>query len=192
MGKNGSCAGEDHQPRVRTLRQGHGRRQQALRLQLEHAGNHAKQGPILPVQGHGEHDARIPCSPMDQLGHPGLAVQQGLLQGIADRRLKVGHLLEPAVLQVHPHLAIAARHQHGIEKLHCGQPLLQQPLQGGGQVQHVGCNPGGHRPQHLLALLDFAGQQPGEHLYLIVLLVHQPSHGLLARGPGEQPARHAP
>jgi hypothetical protein len=188
VGNNGAALGKDQQPGIRPLRQRQGRREQALRLQAQHACHHAQQGAVAAVQGHGQHDAGVVHPTLQQLRDMRFAIAQGALQGLPHLGFHLSVALKPSLVQVHAHLAVHTRHQHGVKELHGGQPVLQQPFQRGGQIHHVGGDAGRHGAQHLLALLDLARQQPGKHLDFVVLLRLQALDEVVTRGTRHQPA----
>ena len=124
-----AIAREHHQARVAALGRCHGGGQQPLGLQPQRPSHHPQHSAITSQQGHGEQDTRLAGTPGDQLGHHGLAAHQRAAQGIALDGLHPSQRLKTAIAQVHAQLAVLARHLYRIKKWHCGQALLQQPLQ---------------------------------------------------------------
>ena len=192
MRQDGSVPREHHQPRIVSFRERHGRRQQALRLQLEGTAHSPQHGAIFPVHGHGESHPGVTCSARHQLGYLGLAIGQGAPQHIAFGWLQRGCGHRPAPAQVQQHGTVAAHHLHRIKKAQGGQRKVLPLVVKKTGILHARRDTCSHGAQHLLALLHLAGQQARNHFDLVGLLRHHTAHRLLARHLGHMPRGASP
>ena len=192
MRKNDAVRGEHDQARIVARRQDQRVRQQALRLQAQHATDHAQHLALVVHQRQREHDPRLARRRADHARYLRFALNQGAQQDRPLIGVEARRRLQLAVLQIQNQPPVAARDFHRIKKAQRRKPLLQHPLEQQRRLQHLRRDAFGDGAQHLLALFDLAGQQTRHQLDLVGLLTQQPPGHLFPRRVRHHPGGQSP